>query len=109
VLSPFSFTYEDTGTPAILSSRLDFTNQKIIVGRGSNLNNRWWNGYIDCFKFFKDDAKTASWALAEYNNLMDIDGGVIFGSPETVTTSSVFGETIKITVDPQLTICRLQG
>jgi hypothetical protein len=96
VLSSFSFTYEDTGTPAILSSRLDFTNQKIIVGRGSNLNNRWWNGYIDCFKFFKDDAKTASWALAEYNNLMDIDGGVIFGSPETVTTSSVFGETIKI-------------
>jgi hypothetical protein len=35
VLSPFSFSFEDTGTPAILSSRLDFTNQKIIVGRGS--------------------------------------------------------------------------
>jgi hypothetical protein len=33
---------------------------------------------------------------------MDIDGGVIFGSPETVSTSSVFGETIKVQAD-QLT------
>jgi hypothetical protein len=99
VLSPFSFTFEDTG---VLSSRLDFTNQKIIIGRGSVSNSRWWNGYIDCFKFFKDDAKTADWALAEYSNLMDIDGGVIFGSPETVATSSVWGETIKIQAD-QLT------
>jgi hypothetical protein len=102
VISPFSFSFEDVGTPAILSSRLDFTNQKIIVGRGSVTNTRWWNGYIDCFKFFKDDAKSATWALAEYSNLMDIDGGVIFGSPETVTTASVWGETIKIQTD-QLT------
>jgi hypothetical protein len=102
VLSPFAFSFEDIGTPAILSSRLDFTNQKIIVGRGSVSNSRWWNGYIDCFKFFKDDPKTAAWALAEYSNLMDIDGGVIFGSPETVATSSVWGETIKIQAD-QLT------
>jgi hypothetical protein len=102
VLSPFAFSFEDIGTPAILSSRLDFTNQKLIVGRGSNANSRWWNGYIDCFKFFKDDAKSATWALAEYANLMDIDGAVIFGSPETVSTSSVFGETIKVQAD-QLT------
>jgi hypothetical protein len=99
VLSPFSFSFEDTG---ILSSRLDFTNQKLIVGRGSVASSRWWNGYLDCFKFFKDDAKSATWALAEYSNLMDIDGGVIFGSPETVSTSSVFGETIKVQAD-QLT------
>jgi hypothetical protein len=99
VLSPFSFTFEDIG---ILSSRLDFTNQKLIVGRGSVSSSRWWNGYLDCFKFFKDDAKSATWALAEYSNLMDIDGGVIFGSPETVSTSSVFGETIKVQAD-QLT------
>jgi hypothetical protein len=104
VISPFSFNYEDTGTPAILSSRLDFTSQKLIIGRGSNLNNRWWNGYLDCFKFFKEDAKTAGWALAEYSNLMDIDGAVIFGSPETMNTSSVWGETIKIQADQFTTV-----
>jgi hypothetical protein len=98
VLVPWAWKQEATGA---LNTRISFAGYRLLVGRGAT-NNRYWDGYIDCFKFFKDDAKTAGWALAEYSNLMDIDGGVIFGSPETVTTSSVFGETIKVQTD-QLT------
>jgi hypothetical protein len=101
ILVPWGFTDTPGGVPQ--SAKIDFTSQVLYIGRGAVANSRFWNGYLDCFKFFKDDAKTAAWALAEYNNLTDIDGGVVFGSPETLTTASVFGETIKIKVDPQLT------
>jgi hypothetical protein len=100
VLVPWAFT--DTPGSVPQSGRIDFTNQVLYIGRGAVANTRFWNGYLDCFKFFKEDAKTAAWALAEYNNLMDIDGGVVFGSPETLNTASVFGEAIKIQAD-QLT------
>jgi hypothetical protein len=101
VLVPWAFTQTPGGRPQ--SARVNFTNQVLYIGRGAVASSRFWEGYLDCFKFFKDDAKTAAWALAEYSNLNDIDGGVIFGTPETKTTSSVWGETIKITVDPELT------
>jgi hypothetical protein len=101
VLVPWAFTQTPGGRPQ--SARVNFTNQVLYIGRGAVASSRFWEGYLDCFKFFKDDAKTAAWALAEYNNLMDVAGGVIFGSPETPVTSSVWGEAIKITVDPQLT------
>jgi hypothetical protein len=97
VLVPWAFTQTPGGTPQ--SAKIDFTNLVLYVGRGAVGGSRFWNGYLDCFKFFKDDAKTAGWALAEYSNLNDIDGGVIFGTPETKTTSSVWGETIKVQAD----------
>jgi hypothetical protein len=94
VLLPWAFKQIPGASPQ--SAKIDFTSQVLYIGRGAVESSRFWEGYLDCFKFYKDDAKTAAWALAEYNNLMDIDGGVIFGSPETVTTASVWGETIKI-------------
>jgi hypothetical protein len=102
VLVPWAYREIPGASPQ--SARIDFTSQILYIGRGAVANSRFWEGYIDCFKFFKDDAKTAAWALAEYNNLMDVDGGVIFGSPETVSTSSVWGETIKVQADQFSTV-----
>lgn len=97
VLLPWAFRQIPGASPQ--SAKIDFTSQILYIGRGAVESNRFWEGYLDCFKFYKDDAKTAGWALAEYTNLMDIDGGVIFGSPETKLTSSVWGETIKVQTD----------
>jgi hypothetical protein len=102
VLVPWKFKQEPGDTPQ--TSKINFASLVLYIGRGAVESNRFWKGYLDCFKFFKDDAKTADWALAEYNNLMDVDGGVIFGSPETVTTASVWGETVKIQADQLSTV-----
>jgi hypothetical protein len=59
VLVPWAFT--DTPGSVPQSARIDFTSQVLYIGRGAVASNRFWNGYLDCFKFFKDDAKTAAW------------------------------------------------
>lgn len=97
VLVPWRWSYNSPGLN--LSQRIDFTSQKLFIGRGSVAGSRFWNGYLDCFKFYKDDPKSAAWALSEYNNLMDIDGAVIFGSPEQINQSSLWGEAIKVQCD----------
>jgi hypothetical protein len=102
VLIPWAFKQEPGGTPQ--SARISFASQVLYIGRGAVASSRFWKGYLDCFKFFKDDAKTTGWALAEYNNLSDVDGAVIFGSPETFGTASVWGEAIKITADERASV-----
>lgn len=96
-LVPWAFTSEPAGVN--LSQRIDFTGQKLGVGRGSVTGSRWWDGYLDCFKFYKDDPKSAAWIAAEYANLSEIDDAVIFGTPETPNAFSPWGEAVAIVCD----------
>jgi hypothetical protein len=96
VLVPWDWKSEPGGRPQ--AGTIDFTGNKFFIGRGST-SNRYWQGYLDCVKFYKNDAKTATWAASEYANLMAIDDAIIFGAPEALGGTSLWGEAIELPCD----------